>query len=354
MSASKRYLAAPLMKIASDLLVAAGLEADISAVVADTLIQADLMGHDTHGLALLAPYLRELDNGTMANAGVPLVVSDRPAALLWDGQRLPGPWLLHLGLLELMPRARKCGTASLVIRRSHHIACLAVYLEHAAEAGFVATLASSDPQVQSVAPHGGTVPLMTPNPIGYGFPTSNTPILVDISASMVTNGMSARLQKAGKRFEEDCLLDADGLPSRDPAVLAAQPPGSIMPLGGLAFGHKGFGLGLAVEGLTAGLAGRGRADLKEGWGATVFLSLHDPEAFCGLANLKRQTDWMGDACRSNPPRPGIGAVRMPGDRAAQRKHEQFITGIQLHESIAPSLAPYLQRSSIDLETALAP
>jgi L-lactate dehydrogenase len=354
MVAPRRYLAAPLMKIASDLLVAAGLEPDIAGVVADTLIQADLMGHDTHGLALLAPYLREIDNCAMTTSGEPVVVSDRPGALLWDGQRLPGPWLLHLGLLALMPRAKACGTASLVIRRSHHIACLAVYLEHAAEAGFVVTLASSDPQVASVAPHGGTVPVMTPNPIGYGFPTSNTPILVDVSASLVTNGISARLQKAGKQFEEQCLLDASGLPSRDPAVLSAEPKGSILPLGGLAFGHKGFGLGIAVEGLTAGLAGVGRADPKEGWGATVFLSLHDPEAFGGLENLKRQTDWLGDSCRSNPPRPGVSAVRMPGDRAAERKHQQYITGIELHDSIAPSLSPYLERYSIDLSTALAP
>jgi LDH2 family malate/lactate/ureidoglycolate dehydrogenase len=195
---------------------------------------------------------------------------------------------------------------------------------------------------------------MTPNPIGFGVPASNVPIVVDISASLVTNGMSARLQKAGQHFDEQCLLDAQGAPSRDPAVLSTQPPGSILPLGGLAFGHKGFGLGVAVESLTAGLAGLGRADPKEGWGATVFLSLHDPEAFGGLDNLKRQSDWLGDACRSNPPRPGIGAVRMPGERAAKRKQAQTMTGIELHDSIAPALLPYLKRSSIDLATALAP
>jgi LDH2 family malate/lactate/ureidoglycolate dehydrogenase len=82
--------------------------------------------------------------------------------------------------------------------------------------------------------------------------------------------------------------------------------------------------------------------------------LHDPEAFGGLENLKRQTDWLGDSCRSNPPRPGVSAVRMPGDRAAERKHQQYITGIELHDSIAPSLSPYLERYSIDLSTALAP
>ena len=353
MSKTERYLAEPLTQVASDLLEAAGLEPEVALVVAKTLVQADLMGHDTHGLALLGPYLLEIENKSMATGGEPTVVSDKPAALFWDGRRLPGPWLLHLGLLALMPRARACGTSSLVIRRSHHIACLAVYLKRACEQGFAATLASSDPAFQSVAPYGGTRAVLTPNPIAFGLPSSKTPILVDVSASSVTNGMSNRMQRAGKLFEADCLLDGAGLPSRDPAVLAANPPGTILPLGGLAFGHKGFGLGLAVEGLTAGLAGLGRADVKEGWGATVFLSLHDPEAFGGLEQMKRQTDWLGEVCRTNPPRPGTSAVRMPGDRAARRSLEQSRSGIELHESIVPSLQPYLQRYAIDLSIALA-
>ncbi len=70
---------------------------------------------------------------------------------------------------------------------------------------------------------------------------------------------------------------------------------------------------LLVEALTGGLAAHGRADPPDGWGATVFLSLYDPEAFGGLAGFTRQTDWLGDACRQNPPRPGAGPVRMPGD-----------------------------------------
>ncbi len=102
---SVRYDAAALTRFATRLLQQAGLAEPMALTVADTLVQGDLLGHDTHGLALLAGYVKELEAGTMTREGAPLVVSDRPAAVLWDGQRLPGPWLVHQGLDLLLPRA---------------------------------------------------------------------------------------------------------------------------------------------------------------------------------------------------------------------------------------------------------
>ena len=337
MSAVQRYSADALRGFAAALLEKAGLDSAPAATVAATLVEGDLLGHDTHGLALLAPYVKSLENGGMAKSGEPEVLSDRGAALAWDGRRLPGPWLVHSGIDALMPRARQYGSATLVIRRSHHIACLAAYLLRAAEAGFVMMLASSDPAVQSVAPHGGTRAVFTPNPLAIGIPTSATPYLVDISASVTTNGMSARMHKAGRQFEHAWMLDAEGQPSHDPGVLAADPPGTILPLGGLEAGHKGFGLALMVEALTGGLSGHGRADPPDGWGATVFMSLYDPSAFGGSSDFLRQMDWLGTACRDNPPRPGVDAVRMPGDRGMARRADQQAAGVALHPTIAPML-----------------
>ncbi|MEY2803604.1 MAG: hypothetical protein RL657_940, partial [Pseudomonadota bacterium] len=123
-----RYAPQALIDFAQKSLQAAGLQAEIAHCVALTLVEGDLLGHDTHGLNLLAPYVKELKSGSMTSQGSPLVLSDKPAALWWDGQRLPGPWLVKQGLDALMPRARELGCAALVIKRSHHIACLAVYL----------------------------------------------------------------------------------------------------------------------------------------------------------------------------------------------------------------------------------
>ncbi|MCC8392297.1 Ldh family oxidoreductase [Paraburkholderia sp. MMS20-SJTR3] len=352
MNTQIRYSADELQAFAQRLLVRVGMEDVKALAIARTLVDGDLMGHDTHGLALLPAYIGEIENGAMTCSGEPEVVSDRGGSVLWDGRRLPGPWLVLSGIETLAPRAKKYGTATLVIRRSHHIACLASYLERATADGFMIVLSSSDPAGQSVAPHGGTRSVFTPNPIAAGIPASGTPFLIDISSSMVTQGMTARQHKAGQHFDEACFLDADGQPSGDPGVLSADPPGSILPVGGMTGGHKGFGLALLIEALTGGLAGHGRADPADGWGATVFLSLYDPAAFGGLAAFVRQMDWLGDACRDNPPRPGTAGVRMPGDRGLSLKREQLRDGVALHPTIAPALEACARRYDIALPSAL--
>ena len=129
-------------------------------------------------------------------------------------------------------------------------------------------------------------------------------------------------------------------------------PGTILPVGGMTWGHKGFGMALLIEALTGGLAGHGRADPADGWGATVFLSLYDPAAFGGHAAFDRQMDWLGDACRDNPPRAGFAAVRMPGDRGLSRKREQLQHGVALHPTIAPGLEACAQRYGVPFPAAL--
>jgi len=346
-----RIPADALLAFAQALLARAGLAMDRARVTAEVLVEGDLLGHDTHGLALLAPYLAEIERGAMATAGDIVVLNDRPAALLWDGGRLPGPWLVQRAVDTAIERSRLCGTATVVIRRSHHIACLAAYLRRATEQGFVLLIACSDPNAASVAPYGGTTAVFTPDPLAIGFPTAGDPVLVDVSASVTTNGMSARLHREGRRFSHAWLLDSAGNTTDDPAVLAAQPPGTILPLGGLEAGHKGYGLALLNEALTGALAGHGRADPKEGWGATVFVQALDPEAFGGRDGFRRQSEFIARQCRSSPPRPGVERVRLPGERALARRREQLTQGVQLHGSILPALEPWAQRFSVAMPGA---
>ena len=342
----RRYPSHALRQFARDLLIAAKLEQDMASVVADVLLEGDLLGHDTHGMALLAPYLRELDAGTMMRTGTHQVVEERVASALWDGGRLPGPWLTRLAIDDAIERARKCGTGTVVIRRSHHIACLAAYLSRATDRGFVLLLSCSDPNAASVAPHGGTRAVFTPDPIAFGFPTAGDPVLIDLSASLTTNGMTARLHKSGQRLAHPWLLTADGKATDDPTVLFTEPRGTILPAGGLEAGHKGYALALIVEILTGGLAGHGRAEPKEGWGATVFVQAIDPAAFGGRDAFARQSEWIATACRDNPPRAGVGAVRMPGERGLARRRDQLANGVALHADILPTLQEWSTRLSI--------
>jgi LDH2 family malate/lactate/ureidoglycolate dehydrogenase len=347
-----RYAVDALHAFAEGLLISAGLERDIAAVVAETLVEGDLLGHDTHGLALLAAYLRELEAGTMTGSGRHRVIQQRDASALWDGDRLPGPWLTRLAVDDAIERAQRFGTGTVVIRRSHHIACLAAYLMRATDRGFVLLLACSDPNAASVAPHGGTRAVFTPDPLAFGFPTKGDPVLIDLSASLTTNGMTARLHKHGQRLSHPWLLTADGRATDDPAVLFTHPRGTILPAGGADAGHKGYALALIIEALTGGLAGFGRADPKQGWGATVFVQALDPAAFAGVEALTREAEWIAEACRSNPPRVGFDKVRLPGERALQRRRDQLAHGVALQADILPALEPWVSRLSVPMPDPL--
>ncbi len=343
-----RYSADALVAFGDALLRKSGMRDDMARDIASVLVEGDLLGHTTHGLALLAAYLAEVEKGAMATSGAHVVVNARPAAQTWDGNRLPGPFLTLRALDAAMAMAKTCGTGTVVIRRSHHIACLAAYLRRATDRGMMALIYCSDPSVSSVAPFGGVSAVFTPNPFAAGIPTGGDPILLDISASYTTNGMTARLHQAGERLAHPWVQDAQGNATTDPAVLFSEPKGTLLPLGGLEGGHKGYALALLVEALTAGLAGLGRADPPEGWGATVFVQAIDPAAFGGGDAFARQMDWLVGACHDATPRPGGERVRLPGENGMKRHREQTANGVALFPSILPALRPWAEKLGVAL------
>jgi L-lactate dehydrogenase len=150
--------------------------------------------------------------------------------------------------------------------------------------------------------------------------------------------MTARRRDEGSRFPFDALLTAEGTPTDDPNAFFTDPAGTLLPLGGVEAGHKGFALGLLVEALTSALAGQGRAAAPTGWGASVLVMVIDPARFGGTTAFMRETGWMADAVHANPPRPGWDAPRLPGERAMARRAEAMAQGVPLHPGIPPALA----------------
>ena len=347
-AAPVRHEAPALVRFARALFAKAGMRDDMARDVADVLVEGDLLGHTTHGLALAAPYLDELAKGSMRKDGEPAVVNAMPASQAWDGGRLPGPWLTLRALEAAMSMASTQGTGTVVIRRSHHIACLAAYLRRATDRGMMAIVYSSDPVAASVAPFGAVSPVFTPNPLAAGIPTTGDAILLDVSASYTTNGLTGRLHKAGQRLPHAWVQDAKGNATDDPRVLFEEPKGTLLPLGGLEAGHKGYALALLIEAMTAALTGFGRADPKEGWGATVFVQALDPRAFGGLDAFRRQTDWLVDACHGAAPRPGVERVRLPGERGLKLRREQLERGVALHPTILPMIEPWSAKLGVPM------
>jgi LDH2 family malate/lactate/ureidoglycolate dehydrogenase len=140
----------------------------------------------------------------------------------------------------------------------------------------------------------------------------------------------------------------------DPAVLSGKPPGTLLPIGGVDHGHKGYALALLVEALTGGLAGHGRADPREGWGASVFLQVINPAAFGGAEEFRRQTAHVAEACRTNPPRTGFDEVRLPGERGLRRRAEQLAHGVELHAAILPALRSWTEKLGVAYPSVISP
>jgi L-lactate dehydrogenase len=167
--------------------------------------------------------------------------------------------------------------------------------------------------------------------------------------SITTNALTKRLHTEGRRFPGQWALTAEGAPTDDPAALYSNPPGTLLPMGGIDHGHKGYAFALLVEALTGGLAGHGRADPKEGWGATVFIQLMNPACFAGAEEFRRQTEHVAAACRATSPRPGFERVRLPGESGLRRRADQLQHGVELHASILPAIEPWSRKLGVQLK-----
>lgn len=344
---TRRYPHLALHETVCQLFERAGLEEDKSASVAESLLQADMMGHATHGLALVPWYLEALAAGDMARRGRMEVLSDRGACIAWRGRCLPGAWLIGQAIDLALERVIEHGVVTITIAGCHHTGALATYLPRVTERGLMPLLSCSGPAAAGVAPFGGTRGLFTPNPLAAGIPTGGDPVLLDISASITTNNRARQLARTGERFPAQWALDAEGHATDDPAAVVAG-GGTLLPVGGLDHGHKGYGLALLVEALTQGLSGLGRHVRPEGLLMNVFLQVIDPQAFGGRDAFVAESTWLADACRTNPPRPGVGKVRVPGERAMALRRAAQTHGVPLATFVADALASCLNAVGLAL------
>ena len=249
---SARYRAEDLRQLAVNLLTKQEMAEELAITVADILLEGDLLGHTTHGLQLLGPYLKELEQDSMTREGMPVVLQDHGMSVLWDGRYLPGPWLVTRAIDTGLSRLKNYPIFTASIKQSHHIACLAAYLQRVAELGYLIILACSDPTMGTkVAPYGSRTPVYTPNPVAAGWPLDNGVVMLDISMSTTSVGLSQRLARQKAKLPGKWVLDAEGRPTDDPSVIFDKPSGSILPLGGVDLGYKGFALGLLVEAMKA-------------------------------------------------------------------------------------------------------
>ena len=197
-------------RFAADLMHAEGLPTDRAKAVAGKLVESDLLGHRTHGLAMLPTYLERLFDGRIACNGEISVVADHGSTFSWEAHRLPGAWVMNQAVAQAVARIDENPTVTFTIANCSHIGALQAYLPEIGDRKLMALMAVTDPGVVSVAPFGGIAPVLTTNPIAAYIPSRGDPILVDQSTSLVSNAAVGAYAAANQRLPGRWLVDNQG------------------------------------------------------------------------------------------------------------------------------------------------
>ena len=324
-----------LLDFCMNILLKLSMDEEKALKTSDILIEADMMGHSTHGTRLLPMYIEDIEKGNMKVSGEVSIINDAGSCITWDGNLLPGIWLTEKAISIAAKKCIKHGVSTVLIGNSHHNGALAAYMLPFVNQGFIVLIKSSVPSSATVAPYGGTEPLLTPDPMAIAFPTNGDPVIIDISASITTNNMIGEKIVNNEKFDFDCLLTSDGVPTNDPLEVREK-GGTVLPIGGMEYGHKGFGLALGIEALSQGLSGFGRFDEPKNMNLSTMVQVIDPEFFSGLDTFKKQMSYTINKAKSNKPVPGK-KIYIPGERSIKRRELALERGINLSNSTSNSL-----------------
>jgi LDH2 family malate/lactate/ureidoglycolate dehydrogenase len=312
-----RYPPQLLKRWVAQLAAASGVPNDDAAILADSLVEADVHGTSTHGVSRLAIYLKRIQRGLIDPRAALTIERRRGATLAVDAGNGLGQVQAVKTLDLLIPMAREMGVATATIRRSQHFGALAYYCNRAAEAGMI-LLATSNCE-PSMSPEGGREAFFGTNPIAMSCPTGKGfPIKVDLATSLVARGNIIAAQKRGESIPEGWALDAEGRPTTDAEAALA---GTVLAMAG----HKGYALALMVEVLSGVLAGAAvgpdigsmykHLDREQNVGH--FFSLMDISAFMEPPEFTRRIDAMIDRIKGCRKRPGVEEILVPGERSSR-------------------------------------
>jgi uncharacterized oxidoreductase len=345
------FPAATLESLSRSVFEAAGVPAGDAAVVARSLVDANLCGHDSHGVMRVPQYVEFLKKGTY-KPGVPLtVLSETPAVIAADAHWGLGQVQAHRLLGKLIPKAKQLGVAAGTLRNCGHTGRLGEYAEAAAaeRLAFFGAV-NSHGSGRRVAPPGGTEGRISTNPICMGAPTSADPVVLDFGTSVAAEGkVRVHFQKK-EPAPEGWLIDSTGKPTTDPGVLYADPRGTILPFGGSQT-YKGFGLGLLLDLFAGGLSGgpcSGPQFPIAGQGNTAVFVVFDPAHLGGTAHFLEQSDGLTEYVRSCPRAEGVSAITLPGDPERTAKRQRLAGGIPVPDGTWELIA----RTARDLNVPL--
>ncbi|MBW3538630.1 MAG: Ldh family oxidoreductase [Planctomycetes bacterium] len=346
-----------LLAFAAKLLEAGGAGAAEARVVAESLVGANLRGHDSHGVMRIPFYVAGVKSGVLQPDAHLVVERERPAALVCDGGWGFGQVVSRELTERLIDKAAEAGVACGTLKRSAHIGRLGEYAELAAERGMAALVcANTHGAAQRVAPVGGKRPRLGTNPLCLGMPGgAEGPFVLDFGTSATAEGKVRVKKIAGQPVPEGWILDPEGRPTTDPNQLYGDPPGTILPMGGPQ-AYKGFGLAFLIEMLCGGLSGGQCAyeNPPPPLGNCALFVVFAPEQLGGAAHLADEVARLEKYVRGVPRIDGVKDITLPGDPERRVLVGRSRGGIPLDEGnwrALVALAGELDVSPPETETA---
>lgn len=326
---------ADLARLVAGLFEQAGLPPGDAAMVADSLVEANLRGTDSHGVARAPHYLRRIRAGSIEPRPLVRVVHRRGAVAVVDGGHGLGQVVNLFASDEAVRLARENGAGWVSIRNSSHCGALAYFGRRIARSGMIALAFSHvDPMV---LPHGSAAPFHGTNPFCIAFPgEGEDEFCLDIATSAVPWNVVANARIEGRQIPHGLAVDQQGHDTTDPAAVHA-----LFPMGA----QRGSGLGLAIDLLCSSLSGspfgphipKMYGDLSQRRHLGGLVGAIDPAAFGDPKAFRAHVQRFLNEVRGLPPRPPAKAVLVPGDPEHQRAKERGETGIPLPHAVISEL-----------------
>lgn len=323
------FNAEDLRKIGYELFETAGCSEQDARAVVDHLVESNLFGHDSHGAIRFYEYLTAIRDGRFQPQATPEIVKEHPCAAVVDAQGALGQVGATFAMNLAIKKAREHGTSTVTLRNTSHIGRVGAYPLIAARQGFIAlAFVNAGRLGYQIAPFGGIEGRLTTNPIAFAAPRSDhQPILVDMTTSVVAEGKVRLAINQGKRVPEGWLIDSDGKPTTDPNDFKAEPPGAILPMGGVV-AHKGYGLSFIVEILGGTLSGEGcAAGSRTMHSNGVLFTVYRIEHFSDLDTYYEEIEALIRHVKSSRLAEGFQEILAPGEpefRSAERREKEGI------------------------------
>jgi uncharacterized oxidoreductase len=322
--------------------------------VAGNLIEANLQGHDSHGIGMLPRYAEAwLAGGLQANRHVRTVL-DAGALLRLDGQAGFGQVIGHEAMALGIARAQALGSCIVALGRAHHLGRIGAWAEQAAAAGLVSVHFVNVVSRNIVAPHGGSDARFGTNPFCAGVPLAGRePVILDFATSMIAQGKTRVAYNKGELIGPDTLIDDQGRPTQEPRFSVVPPYGALLTFGG----HKGSGLAVLCEllggALAAGMTQHEDDPLQRHIYNGMLSVLIDPAALGDRAAFEAEALGFIARVQASPPRDGFGAVQMPGDPERATKAQRLAGGVPVDETTWQEILDAAARLGVDMQQVRA-